>query len=376
MQNLWCLQVGWDGALPPDVLARWQLMYSQFRCLNDVNISRWIHTSLDTRVELYGFADASTLAYAAVVYARLVNSRGEIVVSFLAEKSRVALLKPLTVPRLELSAALLLSRLLVFVRDTFTIAPSFLICWSDLTIALTWLRSHPSRWTTFVANRVDQIQELIPDASWRYILTEDNPADCASRGLTGEALLKHFLWWRGPTWLASKSSEWPSDDGIPSVDPLEERKIISVHTSCVSPPWDLAVRYFLWSKLIRITSYILKFVTACRAQGNSCSGLQSCKLVISSLEFHNARDFWLRQIQSELFTADIHALDRGQSVASSSPLAALAPFLDSDKILRVGGRLRHAPVLYNVRHPILLAPHSLVRLLIIHTHLRMLHSGL
>lgn len=208
MQQLWRLKLSWDDVISNPLLDKWQTVYSKLSHLNDLKIARWTGFRSDvTHMELHGFADASTLAYAASVYLKVISASGEITVSLLTGKSKVAPIAPLTVPRLELPASFLLVRLMNFVRHSlpFKAVPWF--CWTDSTIVLTWLRSHPSRWKTFIANRVGEIQSRLPDAEWRHVFTSDNPADCASRGLLGEDLLPHALWWQGPSWLHSSKED-------------------------------------------------------------------------------------------------------------------------------------------------------------------------
>lgn len=81
-----------------------------------------------------------------------------------------------------------------------------LVLWTDFTVTLTWLSSHPSLWI-FVRNRVSSIQDAVPSASWRFIPGKENPADCATRGLQAEQLLHYQLWWTGPEWLMKTSSK-------------------------------------------------------------------------------------------------------------------------------------------------------------------------
>lgn len=141
--------------------------------------------------ELHGLANASTHAYAAVVYLRTTTPAGLVSVSLIAGKLKVAPLSHFTVPRLELSAALLFSRLLEFVQDSFIFSAVPCIAWSDSTIVLAWVRSHPARWTTFVATRVAQIHAKLPNVVWRHVPTDVNPADCISRGFASDELLSH-----------------------------------------------------------------------------------------------------------------------------------------------------------------------------------------
>ncbi|XP_071579890.1 uncharacterized protein [Temnothorax nylanderi] len=255
MQRLWRLKLDWDEELPPDVLHDWQTIYTQMPALNEVQLPRWTGQESDSvRCELHGFADASTVAYAAVIYLRVISKSGEVTISLLAGKSKVAPIKTLSISRLELSAALLLADLMEFVQESIAIEVSARYCWSDSEIVLAWLRQHPSHWKTFVANRVSKIQTLLPNVTWRHVATEDNPADCASRGLLGHELVNHPLWWQGPPWLKFSPDKWP--DGFISnlaETPLEER-VANVHVANPPAPWDLAAKYSDWSRLICVTA--------------------------------------------------------------------------------------------------------------------------
>ncbi|XP_025158005.1 uncharacterized protein LOC112589336 [Harpegnathos saltator] len=210
MQQLWREGLAWDEALPVKLQERWHIIFSRLSCLNDFQISRWFGLGTDSQlVELHGFADASNVAYAAVVYARVVICSGEIIILLLAGKSRVAPLHTISVTRLELSAAVLLARLMEFVRRSlgYETVPCF--CWTDSIIVLAWLLQQPSKWKTFVANRTADVQTRLPDTEWRHVPTDENPVDCVSRGLLGDELLVHELWWRGPPWLQSSETDWP-----------------------------------------------------------------------------------------------------------------------------------------------------------------------
>lgn len=98
-----------------------------------------MHGSDTMHIALHGFSDASTKAYAAAVYLRLVNFDGSVTVSLLAAKTRVAPLKTLSVPRLELSAAYLLANLVKFVESALQLQKIECYCWTDSTITLAWL---------------------------------------------------------------------------------------------------------------------------------------------------------------------------------------------------------------------------------------------
>ncbi|XP_032690541.1 uncharacterized protein LOC116853521, partial [Odontomachus brunneus] len=254
IQQLWRLKVSWDERVPNTILQRWQLIYAGIPRLNELYIPRWSGLTSTARIELHGFADASNVAYAAVVYARVTTASEKIVITLLQGKSRVAPLKTQSVPRLELLGATLLARLLEFVRSELNLTGAPCVCWSNSTIVLAWLRQHPSKWKTFVANRVAEVQGRLPGVEWRHIATADNPADCASRGLLGGELVSHPLWWQGPSWLMLSSDLWPTDsEELPADAPLETKKH-SLLTNRTTNSWDLAERFSSWPKLIRVTA--------------------------------------------------------------------------------------------------------------------------
>lgn len=195
LQTLWRSQLSSDDAISSAIIHRWELIYRNLSSLNGLQIPRWTGRDSDSaHCELHGFADASTVAYAAVLYMRVKSLSGEVTLRVLIAKSKVAPLKPVSVPRLELSAATLLARLVEFVQESLNLkmVPSY--CWTDSTVALSWIKSHPSRWRTFIANRVADIQSRLPNADWRFVPTHENPAVCASRGLLGNELNSLSLW--------------------------------------------------------------------------------------------------------------------------------------------------------------------------------------
>ncbi|XP_076549168.1 uncharacterized protein LOC143306442 [Osmia lignaria lignaria] len=256
MQQLWLQKCEWDDPIPTELQHTWKTYYTELPLLRFMNLPRWIaHETRIPKIELHGFADASQHAYAAVVYSRVPTNNGDVVVSLLAAKSKVAPLKSLTIPRLELCGALLLARLMAFIRTSFGNIQCELHGWTDSTITLAWVHQPASRWKTFIANRVSEIHELMPKCQWHHVQSEDNPADCASRGMSVPLLINHSLWWSGPPWLKSQSASWPGDiSPLETTSLLEERRAVTLHAISSPEPWDLATRFSSWTKLIRVTA--------------------------------------------------------------------------------------------------------------------------
>ncbi|XP_011862577.1 PREDICTED: uncharacterized protein LOC105559116, partial [Vollenhovia emeryi] len=211
LQELWLLKVEWDEPLSPELEQRWTTFRKQLHQLDQLSIPRWLGiVRSNTSVELHGFSDASQLAMAAVIYARVSGNDGKVSVQLICSKTKVAPIKKLTIPRLELTAALLLARLMVHTVNAHDLPNVTTFCWSDSSVALTWITTQSSCWKDFVRNRVSSIQELQSNTSWRFVPGKENPADCASRGLRSDQLIQHDLWWKGPDWLSKSQTSWPS----------------------------------------------------------------------------------------------------------------------------------------------------------------------
>ena len=210
-QKFWRKGQGWDDPVSPDD----KLIHLQWRTnlplLCEKKLPR-CYASQSTNIlhqELHGFADASLKAYGAVVYLGTVYSDRPPEVSLVTAKTKVAKLQPSTVPRLELEGAVLLTKLLTTCGSTLNISPSSWHAWTDSTIVLCWISAQPSNWKVFVSNRISFILETTTPSTWKHVPTEENPADCSSRGLMPQQLLHHQLWWSGPSWLADEPTSTP-----------------------------------------------------------------------------------------------------------------------------------------------------------------------
>lgn len=367
IQHLWTLGLQWDDPLPQDVTLRWKRCRSELAELSKLKIPRKLASAFFTRCELHGFGDSSERGYGAVIYLRFFYENASIGTSFVCAKSKVAPVRRISLPRLELCACLLLSKLINLVYFSYSkiFRINSIFAWSDSTVALTWIKSSPHRWKSFVSNRTTQIQELVSPKNWHHVKTRDNPADCASRGLTPGELLKSSLWWVGPDWL--RSGENVVGEQFDPVLVSEEERQISLSTfvsqSIVD---DLLSRFSSLSQIKRIMSYVLRFV----------HNLKNPRRfgVLSSMELKQAFFFLIKYVQQSVFSTDIHNLINKKPI--SKPLRKLNPFLGEDGLLRVGGRLSFSGLAYEHKHPALLpSSHRLTELVIQYFHQVYLHPG-
>lgn len=206
-QHLWLFDVGWDDLLPPAIMAEWMTIKDSLYRLEEIRIPRFTG-HVGGKLQIHGFSDASEQAYAAVVYSRVVDNLGNVSVVLVAAKSRVAPIKQVSLPRLELNGALLLSELMRKVSEAWSHLEIEQWAWTDSTIVLQWLSAHPRKWRTYVANRTAEILEHLPRQHWNHVRSEENPADCASRGLSPSELVEHDLWFQGPRWLKDNPCTW------------------------------------------------------------------------------------------------------------------------------------------------------------------------
>ncbi|XP_055549852.1 uncharacterized protein LOC129732734 [Wyeomyia smithii] len=188
MQELWLTACSWYDIVPDALKIKWEKLYHQLPRLSEFRIDRYAF-QLDSEVQLHTFADASEAAYGACTYVRSTDSTSKIKNS----KTRVAPLKRLSLPKLELAAAVVAARLYLRTVDALDFKTSSSFFWSDSTVTLQWLKSPPNNWKTFVANRVSEIQTTTHGGKWNHITGKHNPADLLSRGMHVDDFLQSNL---------------------------------------------------------------------------------------------------------------------------------------------------------------------------------------
>jgi len=189
----------------------------------------------------------------------------------------------------------------------------------------------------------------------------------------------HGLWWNGPSWLRSDSTNWPKHDPATPTDAAiaerisaEARRVTVLQVNRVDDSWELPYRYSSWTRLVRITAYVRRFVTNLRQRKHS----QTTKeLPIQVSELNEAAEFWCRRVQQIHFPKKWSALSTNALIPSSSALRALNPVMGTGSLLHLGGRLRNAAIEYAEKYPVILPRHRISDLLIDHAHRAALHGG-
>nr|CAH7762481.1 unnamed protein product [Callosobruchus chinensis] len=365
LQKLWLENLTWDQPLPNNILTSWLEFSTDLDQLNDLLIKRKVTCDNYSQISLHGFADASESSYGACIYVVSRNANGDESSNLLCAKSKVAPLKSLTMPRLELCAALVLAQLTSKVRNSLDIEFDNVYCWSDSTIVLGWLHTSPNLLKPFVSNRVAEIQRLTETVEWRHVPTFDNPADIVSRGLSPKRLLQSDLWFHGPTWLTNPD-DWPIMP-TSSVELPEKRKLCILSTNHQTYfPFE---RFSSLTKLKRSFAFILRFIANCRSKSKNVRPLSVTELNTSLTKL-------IRFSQQESFPEDYQTLNAKRELPNNSKILNLHPFMDDQSILRVGGRLTNSDFPYSKKYPILLSPsHRLTQLIFEFEHVNLLHAG-
>ncbi|XP_058827841.1 uncharacterized protein LOC131687764 [Topomyia yanbarensis] len=379
MQLLWTLRdndgnrLDWDQSLPPMVGESWRKFHLQLPLLNDIRIERSVILPGAVSSEIHCFSDASEKAYGACLYIRSQDVEGKVAVRLLTSKSKVAPLKSQTIPRLELCGALLAAQLFEKVPKSIGIRmPAYF--WTDSTCVLRWINAVPTTWSTFIANRVAKIQNLTEEWEWRHVPGKNNPADLISRGVSPQDILSNAFWWQGPTWLAEFRELWPQSHGDgDSEEGDEERRRTVVSTTCSSVKefndWYIC-KFSSYSDLVRRTAIWLRLIKLLRTQKNQPPGF------ITTIELRKAEETLVRRVQLEGFANEWKALTNGKPVSGQSTLRLYNPGIAEDRLIRLGGRLKHSQESDDTKHSIALpARHRFTRMLLQHYHERLLHAG-
>ena len=187
LQDLCRQKVDWDDPLPDEIIARWERWRTELPLLEKVKLNRCVKPpgfGSPVQAEVHSFSDARESGIGQVSYLRTVNSKGEVHVSFLIAKSRVAPIKPISIPRMELTAAVVSVNVTKMLQSELDYENLRSVYYTDSEVVIGYISNEARRFHVYVGNRVQHIRDRSDPEQWHHVPEKDNPVDEASRSLT------------------------------------------------------------------------------------------------------------------------------------------------------------------------------------------------
>lgn len=367
IQELWREKVDWDDEVNDTVKKRWENWLQKLAQISSsIAVPRSLNIGGNEDIQLHIFCDASEQAFAAVAYVR-VNNNGMITSHILMSKSRVAPLKRLTIPRLELQGAIIAVRMKETIVKEIDIAFSSIRFWTDSLLNLQYINNESKRYKVFVANRVAEIRNHSEPEQWYFVPGKINPVDISTRGeIKDDVALQR--WFSGPEFLIHDESEWPRTELEPlSPTDKEIKKQKSVYKiTCFTAAVQFE-RFSSWRRLIRTIAWVMVFL---KPRQDQIDQKISTRKDLTVEEEKIGSQKTLKLIQMEVFNDEVTTNEL------NGKLSKLDPYLDTDGLIRVGGRLKRGNFPYAAKHQVILPKnHHAVELLVRYYHTQNHHIG-
>ncbi|KAK7592939.1 hypothetical protein V9T40_007691 [Parthenolecanium corni] len=384
LRKIWQGNYAWDATIQQNLIDEWLPIRSELQKVGDIELPRaYAETGIEDaeNMELHAFCDASAEAYGVVVYLRIQKPNG-VWTGIVASKTRLSPKTKISIPRLELLAAVIAAKYTSYVEHSLQIQNMKKFLWGDSKCVISWVSSKKIL-PAFVEKSVQTIKD-VGFQSFSYVPTHQNPADVVSRGATVDTLSEQ-TWWNGPKWLADEK-QWPSQSSICEkqtseladeiiAELKEERKILLIQKAVelkntVDPasddgaPFDLKPSNFRsFGNLIRRTATCIKAAARfLRGRGTLSEHRE--------VDFQLARRMWLRWDQQRIYKL---TANKNSNV---SYLRNLRVKEDEHRIIRCVTRIEWAKLPRDEVEPILLAKGTeLTKLIILSTHTNVMHAG-
>ena len=403
LQTLCTEGFDWDSQLPDEIAKRWLKWRSELTELNNFTVPRCVKPKDFGKiesVELHYFSDASSYGYGQCTYLRLISSEGCVHCTLVMAKGRVCPKKYITIPRLELIAAVLSTQIAEILKRELDYENVHHYFWSDSKIVLGYIKNITRKFHVFVANRIQQIRNQSEPSQWNYVTSSANPADLVSRGATARQLVSNKHWINGPEFLWEKdffnniedvsTPIYDTDPEVKAQVPISDynNKAMKTYVFASVSEYPSILKYLTkyssWTKVKRIIAWCIRFKQNMMKRISKKTGSSDTLLsdeVLSVQEIQNAEITIIKMVQSDVYKTEIKELlsskcGKQRSLKNSS-LQQLDPFIDDENMLRVGGRLQAAvSISYGIKHPYLLPKNGhITHLIAEHFHTVTGHQG-
>ena len=374
IQQLCKNNINWDEPIDEHTAYEWLKWRNNLVALQDVSIPRVIKPKgfgNVTNYTLHHFSDACESGYGQSSYIRLVNDHGKVHCALLIGKSRVAPLKFISIPRLELTAATLSIKVSKMIKEELDMKIDDEIFWTDSQVVLGYINSDARRFKIFVANRVQQIRDGSRTDQWNYVETGNNPADDASRGLESKDRDRIKRWFEGPSFLWQSTPCWSKivqkahhlSEEDPELKKITKVNSIRMENGILSK---LTTRTSSWLKLKRLFAVLLTVKDIWLKRLPKVSSFKEILQTIKVQHLEEAKYKIFMMVQVNTFANEIkHLRSKDSSHLNRSTINKLDPFIDEKGIVRVGGRLKNSNLSREENHPVILPKRNQVSEMIV-----------
>ncbi|XP_058828364.1 uncharacterized protein LOC131688208 [Topomyia yanbarensis] len=404
IQDLWRLGCDWDEEINDQSYRKWTQWLALLPIVEGIKIPRFYFKDIlplvPNALQLHIFVDASESAYGCVAFLRTMTPNGPHSVLVMA-KTKVAPLKQLTIPRLELQAAVLGSRLFKTIKESHTVEIKQCFMWTDSSTVLSWIQSDQRKYKQFVAFRIGEILTTTNLDDWRWLPTKYNIADVVTKWGSGPQLESNSAWFKGPSILNEADDDWPASR-LPPAGVNEEMRPYFFHHDIEFPQSLIdPTRISRWNVLVRTIACVLRFVANCRRKVKKLPivaltptpkvrklirrEIPAIRTGLKQEEYKHAEEILFGIAQRDAFPDELKILVKNQDLSTTkrlklekdSPLAKLSPILIDSNIIRMEGRTAKAEFLpFEMRFPVILPNgHPISQKLIEHYHCKFGHGN-
>ncbi|XP_058840106.1 uncharacterized protein LOC131695595 [Topomyia yanbarensis] len=382
IQDLWRTGCEWDELIDDESYTKWRQWTEMLPEIERVRVPRSyfgnVHSDDYGQIQLHVFCDAGENAYGCAGYLRIVVNE-EVKCSLVMARSKIAPLKQLTIPRLELQAAVLAARMVKTLQLNHSLEINRVFIWSDSQTVLSWIRSDQRKYKQFVGFRIGEILSLSCLADWRWLPSKLNTADCLTKWGRKPSLESGSPWFNGHDFIHKSPDSWPQQVLPPANTLTEMRATFLFHHIVLTEQFMDVSRVSKWNILVRTVTCLFRFVSNCRRKGRGqpieslkptevqakriVTNLSAVRVPIRQAEFKKAEEVLFKMAQSEAFGDEIKTIRRNQesdrsqwiTLENSSVLRGMTLLLDDSGVLRLEGRSANAEFLpFDLRFPIIL----------------------
>ncbi|XP_055551044.1 uncharacterized protein LOC129733299 [Wyeomyia smithii] len=405
LQDIWRMGCDWDEKIDRESFRKWIKWAKLLPEIETFRISRSYFGNARSDevhdIQLHVFTDASETAYGCVAFLRAVV-RGEIMCTLIMSRAKVAPLKLVSIPRLELQAAVLGARLTRTVRENHSLTIGKQCIWTDAQTVLSWIRSDQRNYKQYVGFRIGEILSLTKLTDWYWVPTKLNIADQLTKLGNELDLSSNSSWVRGPAFLYQSEEKWPRKCMPPANTTEELRVHLLLHDIYLPGQIIDPLRFSKWTVLVRTVASVIRFASNCRRKVRKqpietlratdrqkkilerMASVLSVRVPFQQEEYKRAESHLLRMAQADSYGPELkvlmHNKDRPVTewlfLEKSSCLYKLSPFLDETNVVRMEGRTERAEYLpFDLRFPIILpAENAVTKLLAHHYHSKFGHG--